>query len=102
MTNPVYELNLHPTYYDKGFFNFGVAVDALIRPDSGSITIELRDSHRSIEGRVNRNANQNGTPRVHGGTELRDWFQANYEVSDRLAVHILSPTRIRLMGGATS
>jgi len=102
VTNPVYYLTLYPTYYDNGFFNLGVAVDALIRPDSGPIKIELGSSHRSIEGHVNRNANQNGTPRVHGGTELRDWFQATYEVSDRLAVHILSPTRIRLMGGASS
>ena len=30
MTYPVYELTLHKTYYDKGFFNLGVEVERLL------------------------------------------------------------------------
>ena len=41
MPNPVYELTLHKTYYDDGFFNLGVGVEGLVRPDNGPVTIEL-------------------------------------------------------------
>lgn len=97
MTNPVYELTLHPTYYDKGFFNLGVAVDTLITPGSGPVTIELGGSHRSIEGRIDRSANLNGTPRIFGGAELRNWLQANFQMGDRVDVHILEPARLRIV-----
>ena len=91
MTNPVYQLTLHKTYYDQGFFNLGVSVESLVRPDNGPIMIELGGSHRRIEGRVDRNANQNGTPRIFGGAELRNWLQNTFSESDRVEVHVRRP-----------
>ena len=96
MPNPVYELTLHKTYYDDGFFNLGVGVEGLVRPDNGPVTIELGGSHRSIEGRVDRNANQNGTPRVFGGAELRNWLQNTFSMGDRVQVQVLRPDALRI------
>ena len=101
MTNPVYELTLHKTYFDKGFFNLGVAVDALIMPGNGAVVIELGGSHRSIEGRIDRTANQNGTPRIFGGAALRNWLQDNFHLGDRVEVHVLDPARLRISAPKT-
>lgn len=96
MANPVFELTLHKTYYEKGFFNLGVAVEGLVRAENGPITIELGGSHRRIEGRVNRNVNQNGTPRVFGGAGLRNWLQNKFSMGDRVEVHVLAPDVLRI------
>jgi hypothetical protein len=96
MPRPTYELTLHKTYYDKGFFNLGVSVDKFIRPTSGPIRIALGKSKRMLDGHVNRDANQNGTARIFGGTELRDWFYDNYSLKDEVIVHMVSPTSIHI------
>jgi hypothetical protein len=38
----------------------------------------------------------NGTARIHGGAELRDWFQRHSKVMDTVSVEFLSPAMIRL------
>ena len=91
---PVYKLTLHKTYYDKGFFNLGVDVERFVRSDSGPITILLGDSKARIEGRVDRTANVNGTPRVFGGVELQHWIQRHYDLKDVIDVYIQSPDEI--------
>ena len=96
MTNPVYKLTLHRTYFDKGFFNLGVSVDALVMSGNGPVVIELGGAHRTTEGRIDRSANLNGTPRIHGGAELRNWFQANCQMGDHVDVKILAPDRLRI------
>lgn len=93
--HPQYTLTLHKTYYEKGFFNLGIAVDKYVRPQSGAIAIML-DGRRELNARVDREANLNGTPRIHGGQELRDWFFKHYKLRDKIIVTILSPTVIRL------
>lgn len=100
MPNPVYELTLHKTYYDKGFFNLGVSVDALVRPDNGPIMIELGGPHRRIEGHVDRNANLNGTPRIFGGAELRNWLQKTFSMGDRVEVQVLRPDALLIAAPA--
>ena len=62
--SPEYKLTLHKTYYDKGFFNLGVEIERFVRPSSGPIKILLGYSKEQINGRVDREANQNGTPRA--------------------------------------
>ncbi len=96
MSFPTYELTLHKSYYDKGFFNLGVSVDKFVRSDSGDVTLVLGNANRTIAARVNRNANQNGTPRIYGGAELRNWFFDNYRLKDQVSVTILSPTDLRI------
>jgi len=91
----VYKLKLYKTYYNQGFFNIPVDYDHLVRRDEGPIEIELAGSSRII-GQVNRSANQNGTARIMGRVELRDWFQSRFHEMDNIVVEFLSPEAIRL------
>ena len=96
MPSPTYSLKLHKTYYVKGFFNLGVSVEKYVRRTSGPIEITLGRSGRSLNGHVSREANSNGTPRVYGGIELRDWLQNGYSLYDQVVVEIPSPNVIHL------
>ena len=91
MKYPEYELTLHKTYYDKGFFNLGIDVDNYIQPDNGTMRILLGKSKEEIIGRLNRDANLNSTPRIYGGNELKYWIQNNFNLKDLVLVHILAP-----------
>ena len=75
---PIYQLKLSKTYYNAGFFNLGIDVERFITYDEGQITIFVGEDRQEISGRVTRKANQNGTPRIFGGAELRDWFQEHH------------------------
>lgn len=96
MASKVYQLRLFKTYYEKGFFNIGVSSESLIRPDNGRITIQLEGTRESLVGKVKRDVNNNGTPRVFGRAALRDWFQRNFNIHDTVEVVILSPNEIRI------
>lgn len=93
---PVFPLKLEKTYFAKGFFNVRVGYDKYVRHDSGPVTLILGDGRHSVQGEVNRTANQNGTARIFGGDALRDWFQANFGLYDIVNVEFLSYERIRL------
>ncbi len=93
---PIYKLTLEKSYYDKGFFNLGVDVEQFVRPDSGPVTLRLGESEEEIEGRVNREANQNGTPRISGGVKLRDWFQEHFKLEDVVDVSVTGPEELWL------
>lgn len=97
MSKPTYELTLHKTYHNKGFFNLGVAVERFVRPESGQALLALGESGAVIDVKVDRKANQNGTPRVFGGVALRNWIQRNFEQGDVIHVIIESPSEYRLM-----
>lgn len=96
MTFPTYDLTLHKTYYEKGFFNLGVSVDKYVRPQSGEVKLLLGPSKRTLIGRVDREANLNGTPRIHGGPELRNWFFKNFKLKDEVVITILSPNELQI------
>jgi len=91
---PIYELTLHKTYYDKGFFNLGIDVDSYIKASNGIINIYLGESKEKITGKLNRNANLNSTPRIYGGKVLKDWFQKYFDLKDIVLVYILSTNEI--------
>lgn len=93
---PIFTLTLQRTYYDKGFFNVTVDYDHYVRPDEGPVGLELGPQGQLIEGRLDRHANQNGTPRISGGSALRDWFQTNFQVMELVDVDLSSLDRIRL------
>ena len=59
-SNPVFYLRLEKTYYERGFFNVTREFAHYVGGD-GPVTLVLPDSNR-IAGRVDRRANQNGTP----------------------------------------
>ncbi len=97
MTYPSYNLTLHKTYYEKGFFNLGVDVDRYIRKTNGPITLFLGPSRQTLLGTVNRDANQNGTPRVMAGVELRNWFFKHYNLGDNVKIVIESQNSIHIL-----
>ena len=101
MTYPTYDLTLHKTYYEKGFFNLGVDIERFVTRNEGVVTLLLGSKGRRVEGRVTRTVNQNGTPRVFGGAELRDWFGANFEMLDQIKVLVHSPTELQLLSADT-
>ena len=87
---------LHPTYYSSGFFNVGVAPEKHFGADGETIELFLGDASQPVLGTINRRATSNGSPRIMGGTALRNWFNANASRMARIAVDVLSPTAIRL------
>jgi hypothetical protein len=87
---------LHQTYFRTGFFNVGVSAAGLIGADGETIELYLGTRGKPILGKINRTANINGTPRIMGGTGLRDWFQAEANPMDQITVDVLSPVAIRL------
>lgn len=88
---PIFKLKLQSTYYRTGFFNIGVEHSRFVRPDDGPITILIGDDGLRIEAQVNRRANGNGTPRIMGGTPLRDWFQRNRREFDVIEINLSGP-----------
>lgn len=96
MSKPTYKLTIHKTYYDQGFFNLGVDVNHFVRPDPGVARLKLGDSGATIEVKVNRSANRNGTPRILGGAVLRNWIQRNFEVGEVVDIEIDSPVNFSL------
>ena len=102
MSDVVYMLTLHKTYYDKGFFNLGVDVDRFVRKDSGPAVLLLGESRASFDVHVNREANRNGTARVMGGVAVREWLQRNLRQGDLVEVHIIAPDRFWLCKPASA
>ena len=92
--NPVFYLRLEKTYYDRGFFNV-TRVFAHHVGSEGTVTLVLPDNSQ-IEGRIDRNANRNGTPRIFGSAALRDWFQSNYAQGDKVPVRFETPRQLVL------
>lgn len=87
---------LQPTYYRMGFFNVGVADQEPIGADGETIEIFLGNEAKPIQGTINRRANANGTPRIMGGTALRDWFQSAASPHRDILVEVYSAIEIRL------
>jgi len=87
---------LQPTYYRRGFFNVGVSSQKFLGGDGETIQLFLGKNPKPALGTINRRANTNGTPRIMGGTALRDWFNSNASELTTISVEVLSPTAIRL------
>ena len=83
-----FNLKLHITYYNKGFFNVRVDYDRYVRSNGGLVRLKLGKNGKEIEGKINRQANPNGTARIFGGIELRDWFQDNFKLLDIVTVDL--------------
>lgn len=88
---------LRPAYFNQGFFNVGVAAQALLGAGAEAIDIYVGEQQQAIAGMINRRANGNRTPRIMGGVGLRRWFQEVGFVGAKMPVEVLSPTSIRLL-----
>jgi len=87
---------LHPTYYDQGFFNVLTSLDRYVSSEHGTKIELVVGGGKRIPATVNRTANLNGTARILGSTQLRDWFQAHFQVKQAILVEFESNLLIRL------
>jgi len=88
---------LHPTYYRRGFFNVRVSHASLLGGDGETIELHVADRPIPILGMINRTANANETPRIMGGTELRDWLHSAADEGDTILVKVISPNAVELV-----
>lgn len=91
-----FEFKLQPTYFAKGFFNVVKEHSASFGEDGQQIEIFCGDSLTPLTGVINRRANENGTPRILGGAQLRNWIQSVFAEGDNVTVDVYSPVSIRL------
>lgn len=91
-----FRLSLHRTYFNQGFFNVPVEFGQHFGRHDSVIEIRVEGRAAAVRGRIDRKAQQNGTPRIMGGMVLRDWFRSNFKQGDAVQVTIESATRIRL------
>ena len=76
----------------KDIFNIGVDAEKYIRKDNGEILIYLGESKIPLKGKVDRKANQNGTPRIFCGPEFIRWVQKHYRLKEKVDLNIVSPS----------
>lgn len=93
---PTFTLTLQKTYYNQGFFNVPADIDDQVRDAEGPIELLLGDADQPIVGRLDRKTNPNGTARVFGGSKLRKWFMANFQLLETVLVEIDSEDLLRL------
>ncbi|HBC3859426.1 TPA: GIY-YIG nuclease family protein [Vibrio parahaemolyticus] len=91
-------VTLGNAYYNQGFVNLPKSHGGFLGSHDDNLLISLDRDESSIKGKINRTANQNGSPRLKGYVPLRNWFQTNFELGDRIRVEIVSPNHIRLTG----
>lgn len=92
-----FNILLGHAYYNQGFFNVGRENSELLGIDNATINIQLGSiGGTMILGYINRTANKNGTARIMGGKELRNWIKINFKANDTMKVDIISPIEICL------
>ncbi|WP_206036302.1 GIY-YIG nuclease family protein [Crateriforma spongiae] len=94
-----FNFTLHKTYFRCGFFNVSVDYESLFAGDGEQIDIFCGDATSPIIGAINRRANLNSTPRIMGGTLLRDWFQSHASILSDMHVTVQTPNEIRVREG---
>jgi hypothetical protein len=91
------DIFLGQAYYNQGFFNVVREYSDLFGADNSGIEIQLgKNADTVIQGYINRTANKNGTPRIMGGKEFRNWIKSNFNFNDTMKVDVLSPISIRV------
>ena len=92
----IFPRSIEMTYFKQGLFNVTVEFDDAVRQAEGHIPLLVGDPAQQIDGKIDRSANLNKTPRIMGGAPLRDWFQANCHVGDIVYVDLTSKSEIRI------
>lgn len=77
----------------------------MVRSDDGPVELLLGDDGNNIEGQVTRYFSrhyQKRLPRIVGGEKLREWFQAEYQVNNHIAIDFISFEEIHFPGNPLS
>lgn len=97
-----FQVNLGPTYYDKGMLNPGAEASRHLAPAGTAISIDLEDG-QTIVSTINRTANSNGSVRIIGGNRaIAEWFQAHFSPGDTVQGQVIGPSQIRLLLGSAT
>ena len=91
-------LTLWRSFYESGCFTVPLYFDECVRPDDGTMTLALGRDNREIEAYVNRSETQHGNARIICGAPLREWFQENYRIEQKIHVSFDSLSKITLGG----
>ena len=91
-----FPFQLHPTYFEHGYFNVPSANAASFGDDGQTIDVFISESEPPIRALINRRSNQNGTPRIMGGADLRTWLQSQSKIGDLFVIEVYSSRAIRL------
>lgn len=89
------EFVLRETYWKSGFFNIKTSDDHMFGQDGETIVLVDKNGNELI-AKINRRANVNGTPRIMGGADLRDWFRENKKLGDTVSLTELEHSQFRL------
>lgn len=91
-----FTITMGKSYLNGGFFNLPVAHSESVGADGQQIDILCDGSNQAIIASINRRCNANGTPRIMGGSGLRDWLQANLRLKEQIRVDVMSPNTIKI------
>lgn len=92
-----FSFNMANTYWSRGFFNVPVISKDEFGQDGEKIKILFRDGTNSVIGMINRTANSSKSPRIMGGTDLRNHFQNSYNIDDIVSFEVITPHIIKLV-----
>ena len=96
-SSPTYNFRMANTYWQRGFFNVTVAASHEFGEDGARIKITNSSTNTSLTAIINRTANTNKVPRIMGGTDLRSFFQTNFNVGDIISYRMFSPTSMEIL-----
>lgn len=69
----------------------------LVGPNNTVIKIQLGDDpNNRIDAKINRTANKNGTPRIMGGKQMKEWIKNNYRQNEVMIVEIINPHFLKI------
>ena len=88
-------LILHNTYMKNGFFNVTVEYERYFGDNDTDIKIYIGNNDSLFNGKINRTANRNGTPRIMGKAPLKRWFMT-LNLMTQIKVTIIDSNSIRL------
>ena len=89
-----FEVTLRNTYYNspQGFMNPGTKASQSLGLNGDSVTLKL-NSEITLNGVINRTANNNGSVRITWGSDLRDFYQSKYSIGD-VVVFVIKPGNV--------
>jgi len=97
---PTFTIDLSkPTYLDKGFINPGISASDFLGKHEERIELQLTDLSGTVltlNARINRTANSNGSPRLCFGRELSSWYYKNSLEDKIILVEIVNSSAIRI------
>jgi hypothetical protein len=90
----IFELKLGKEYYNKGVISIPISYKHLV-PISGGILVKIYfDYNRSIFSNFTRSGNN---LKIYGGDILKDWFQKNHSLNDRVRIQIISEKEFKII-----